>query len=109
VLLARSVALFVLPAVFEIGGVFVAGSLAWGMVTDGYRPDRSDVIGALVCFAGVAVIMCAPVATDQPRPDLPEPGSTAAAKFGGRLTHRGHCMSSAPAGWLRGAEVTCPR
>nr|WP_243851396.1 YnfA family protein [Modestobacter marinus] len=26
------------------GGVFVAGSLAWGMVADGYRPDRADVI-----------------------------------------------------------------
>lgn len=42
------------------GGVFVAGSLAWGMVLDGYRPDRYDTIGALVCLAGVAVIMYAP-------------------------------------------------
>lgn len=42
------------------GGVFVAGSLAWGMVADGYRPDRADVIGALICIAGVAVIMYAP-------------------------------------------------
>jgi small multidrug resistance family-3 protein len=42
------------------GGVFVAGSLAWGMVADGYRPDRYDVIGALLCLAGVAVIMYAP-------------------------------------------------
>lgn len=42
------------------GGVFVAGSLAWGMVADGYRPDRSDVIGALICLAGVAVIMYVP-------------------------------------------------
>ena len=42
------------------GGVFVAGSLAWGMVADGYRPDRLDVIGALICLAGVAVIMYAP-------------------------------------------------
>ncbi|MEV8093113.1 YnfA family protein [Kitasatospora sp. NPDC085879] len=42
------------------GGVFVAGSLAWGMVVDGYRPDRYDVIGALVCLVGVAVIMYAP-------------------------------------------------
>ncbi|MBP2478995.1 small multidrug resistance family-3 protein [Crossiella equi] len=42
------------------GGVFVAGSLAWGMVADGYRPDRFDVLGALVCLAGVAVIMYAP-------------------------------------------------
>jgi len=42
------------------GGVFVAGSLAWGMALDGFRPDRWDVIGAVVCIAGVAVIMYAP-------------------------------------------------
>ncbi len=42
------------------GGVFVVGSLAWGMVMDGFRPDRYDVVGALVCLAGVAVIMYAP-------------------------------------------------
>ncbi|MFI1185956.1 YnfA family protein [Streptomyces californicus] len=42
------------------GGVFVAGSIAWGMVADGYRPDRFDVIGALVCLAGMALIMYAP-------------------------------------------------
>ncbi len=42
------------------GGIFVAGSIAWGMVADGYRPDRYDVVGALVCLAGMAVIMYAP-------------------------------------------------
>lgn len=42
------------------GGVFVAGSIAWGMVADGYRPDRYDVAGALICLAGMAVIMYAP-------------------------------------------------
>ncbi|WP_329081269.1 YnfA family protein [Streptosporangium sp. NBC_01469] len=42
------------------GGIFVAGSLAWGMVVDGFRPDRWDIIGAAVCLAGVAVIMYAP-------------------------------------------------
>jgi small multidrug resistance family-3 protein len=42
------------------GGVFVAGSLAWGVVLDGYRPDRYDVTGALVCLVGVAVIVYAP-------------------------------------------------
>ncbi|MGY1745520.1 YnfA family protein [Blastococcus sp. SYSU D00695] len=42
------------------GGVFVAGSLAWAMVVDGFRPDRWDVVGALVCLVGVAVIMYAP-------------------------------------------------
>nr|WP_214321898.1 YnfA family protein [Nonomuraea sediminis] len=39
------------------GGVFVARSLAWGMLVDGFRPDWSDVIGALICLAGAAVIM----------------------------------------------------
>ncbi|TDD69294.1 YnfA family protein [Jiangella aurantiaca] len=42
------------------GGVFVAGSLAWAMIADGFRPDRYDVVGALICLAGVAVIMYAP-------------------------------------------------
>lgn len=42
------------------GGVFVAGSLLWGMGFDGFRPDRWDVIGAAVCLLGVAVIMYAP-------------------------------------------------
>ncbi|QTF73176.1 YnfA family protein [Arthrobacter woluwensis] len=42
------------------GGVFVAGSLAWGVIVDGFRPDRWDLIGAFLCLAGVAVIMFAP-------------------------------------------------
>ncbi|PZM98234.1 MAG: YnfA family protein [Actinobacteria bacterium] len=42
------------------GGVFVAGSLAWGVVVDRFQPDRYDVIGALVCLIGVAIIMYAP-------------------------------------------------
>jgi small multidrug resistance family-3 protein len=42
------------------GGVFVAGSLAWGMVADGFRPDRFDYLGAAACLAGVGLIMYAP-------------------------------------------------
>jgi small multidrug resistance family-3 protein len=42
------------------GGVFVAGSLLWGMLVDGFRPDRYDLVGAALCLAGVAVIMYAP-------------------------------------------------
>ena len=42
------------------GGIFVAGSLLWGMVVDGFKPDRFDVAGAVVCLVGVAVIMYAP-------------------------------------------------
>lgn len=42
------------------GGVFVAGSLAWGVVMDGFRPDRFDLIGAGICLVGVAIIMYGP-------------------------------------------------
>ena len=42
------------------GGVFVAGSLGWGMLVDRFQPDRYDLIGAALCLAGVAVIMYAP-------------------------------------------------
>ncbi|HVV20204.1 MAG TPA: YnfA family protein [Pseudonocardiaceae bacterium] len=42
------------------GGVFVAGSLLWGVVADGYRPDRFDLIGAAICLVGVGVIMYVP-------------------------------------------------
>jgi small multidrug resistance family-3 protein len=42
------------------GGVFVVLSLAWGWLLDGQVPDRFDIVGGLVCLAGVAVIMYAP-------------------------------------------------
>ena len=60
-------------------GSFVAGSLAWGMAMDGFRPDRYDTTGALICLIGVAVIMYSPrpaspirsfVAPGQPWPPL---------------------------------------
>jgi small multidrug resistance family-3 protein len=42
------------------GGIFVAGSLAWGIVADGFEPDRFDIVGAALCLVGVMVIMFAP-------------------------------------------------
>src|SRR5690349_1213667 len=42
------------------GGIFVAGSLAWGVLVDKFRPDRWDLIGAAICLVGVVVIMYAP-------------------------------------------------
>lgn len=42
------------------GGIFVAGSLAWGVVIDGFRPDRFDLIGAAICLAGGELIMYGP-------------------------------------------------
>jgi small multidrug resistance family-3 protein len=42
------------------GGVFIILSLLWGWQIDGKTPDTFDLAGALVCLAGVAVIMYAP-------------------------------------------------
>jgi small multidrug resistance family-3 protein len=42
------------------GGVFVAGSLVWGMIVDGFRPDRFDYLGAAACLVGVVLIMYTP-------------------------------------------------
>jgi small multidrug resistance family-3 protein len=42
------------------GGIFVAGSLLWGVLLDHFRPDRYDLLGATICLLGVAVIMYAP-------------------------------------------------
>jgi small multidrug resistance family-3 protein len=42
------------------GGVFVVMSVAWGWAIGGVRPDGFDLVGVLICLAGVAVIMYAP-------------------------------------------------
>lgn len=42
------------------GGVFIAGSLLWGMVVDRFKPDRWDLIGTGICLVGVAVVMYVP-------------------------------------------------
>jgi small multidrug resistance family-3 protein len=42
------------------GGIFIALSLAWGIIVDGFRPDRYDLRGALMCVAGVVVMVAPP-------------------------------------------------
>lgn len=42
------------------GGVFVIGSLAWGVAFDHFRPTRFDWLGAFICLVGVGFIMYAP-------------------------------------------------
>lgn len=39
------------------GGVFIILSILWGMVFDGWRPDRFDLIGAAIALIGVSIIM----------------------------------------------------
>jgi small multidrug resistance family-3 protein len=41
------------------GGVFIVGSLLWGVAFDGFHPDRADLVGVLICLVGVGTIMYA--------------------------------------------------
>ena len=39
------------------GGMFIVLSLLWGWGLDATQPDRFDVLGAMICLAGMTVIM----------------------------------------------------
>ena len=41
------------------GGIFIALALLWGIMVDGFRPDRWDLLGATICVVG-GVVMVAP-------------------------------------------------
>jgi len=51
------------------GGVFVAGSLAWGIVVDGFKPTMWDYIGSVVCLIGAAIIIVAPLVAPAGTPE----------------------------------------
>jgi small multidrug resistance family-3 protein len=42
------------------GSVYIAASLVWLWVVEGSRPDRWDLIGAVVCIAGALLILFGP-------------------------------------------------
>jgi small multidrug resistance family-3 protein len=42
------------------GGLFIALALAWGVLVDGFRPDRWDLLGAAICVAGLVVMVAPP-------------------------------------------------
>lgn len=39
------------------GGVFIALALIWGVLVEGWRPDRYDVLGAVIAVLGVLVMV----------------------------------------------------
>lgn len=45
------------------GGVYIASALAWLWAIEGQRPDRWDLIGAVICIVGAAIIVLAPRAS----------------------------------------------
>jgi len=42
------------------GGIFIALALLWGVVVDGFEPDRYDLLGAFICIVGVVVMVAPP-------------------------------------------------
>lgn len=42
------------------GGVFIAMALVWAWKVDGFKPDRYDIIGALIALLGVCLILYMP-------------------------------------------------
>lgn len=42
------------------GGVYILASLLWLWGVEGVRPDRWDVLGAVICLVGAAVILFGP-------------------------------------------------
>lgn len=42
------------------GGIFIVLALVWGILIDGFRPDKYDILGALIALAGALVIILPP-------------------------------------------------
>ncbi len=59
-LLTRIDTLFAGRAYAAYGGVYIAASLAWLWAVEGARPDRWDLVGAVICLGGAAVILFGP-------------------------------------------------
>lgn len=42
------------------GGIYIAMSVLWLWLAEGFRPDRWDIAGAAICLMGAAVIIAGP-------------------------------------------------
>ena len=59
-LLTKIEALYAGRAFAAYGGVYITASLAWLWAVEGIRPDRWDLLGAMICLVGAAVILLGP-------------------------------------------------
>src|SRR5258708_9864097 len=46
------------------GGIFIVLSLLWARKVDNFKPDRYDIIRALICIIGVLVMFYSPTTTN---------------------------------------------
>ncbi len=56
-LLTRIEALFAGRTFAAYGGVYITASLLWLWVIEHQRPDKWDILGAIICITGAAVIL----------------------------------------------------
>ena len=57
ILLTRTEAMFAGRTFAAYGGVYIAASLFWLWIIEGQRPDKWDILGAIICIAGAVVIL----------------------------------------------------
>ena len=57
ILLTRIEAIFAGRTFAAYGGVYIAASLLWLWIIEGQRPDKWDILGAIICIAGAVVIL----------------------------------------------------
>ncbi|MFD1197480.1 YnfA family protein [Brucella gallinifaecis] len=42
------------------GGIYIIASIVWIWAAEGMRPDRWDIIGAIIAFTGTCIILFTP-------------------------------------------------
>jgi small multidrug resistance family-3 protein len=59
-LLTRMETMFAGRTYAAYGGVYIGAALLWLWIVEGTRPDRWDLLGALICLLGAAIIVLGP-------------------------------------------------
>ena len=57
VLLTRTNSMFAGRTFAAYGGVYIVASLLWLWIIEGQRLDKWDILGAIICIAGAALIL----------------------------------------------------
>ena len=57
ILLTRIEAIFAGRTFAAYGGIYIVASLLWLWIIEGQRPDKWDILGAIICITGAAVIL----------------------------------------------------
>ena len=56
-LLSKTDSMYAGRAFASYGGVYISASLAWMWIVEGGQQDRWDILGAIICLLGAAIIL----------------------------------------------------